>query len=255
MIERIPKPRRSSPAGAPRQSCRQRSCRRHIPLVATLLGALALTIWAVSTPAEKFEGKGQEPWEALRIIALAQEEFLKRDGDHNGKIDYWRRDVAGLTRMLGVKGISGRLWGRAISAADERPVTIAEADLRPSALNGYFFRAIRHADEAQQSRYAFEEADVEFHRRLFDGFEKESKRMMERGMFLPGYEACLKCSHSFNILDARGAVGVAERAAYIQRVRGLACEAARLYLADRERLDFPLSRKEPGASFGMGKNS
>jgi glycyl-tRNA synthetase alpha chain len=99
---------------------------------------------------------------------------------------------------------------------------------------------VRRAEEAQFSRHGFDLADVEMHRRLFDAHEAESRRLLAEGAYLPAYDACLKCSHVFNILDARRAVGVAERAAYIGRVRALACEAARLYLEDRARLGFPL---------------
>jgi glycyl-tRNA synthetase alpha chain len=99
---------------------------------------------------------------------------------------------------------------------------------------------IRRVEEAQQSRYAFESADVDLNRRLFEAYETEARRVLSQGLYLPGYDAALKCSNLFNVLDARGAIGVAERAAFIQRVRSLACEAARLYLEDRERLGFPL---------------
>jgi len=100
---------------------------------------------------------------------------------------------------------------------------------------------IRRIEEAQQSRHAFELADVEMNRRLFEAHDGEARRLLDAGLYIPAYDCCLKCSHTFNILDARRAIGVAERAAYIQRVRGLACEAARLFLEDRQSLGFPLS--------------
>ncbi len=99
---------------------------------------------------------------------------------------------------------------------------------------------LRRAEEAQHSRHCFELADVEVNRRLFDAHEAESRRLLSEGLYFPAYDACLKCSHIFNILDARRAAGVAERSAYIARVRALACEAARLFLEDRQRLGFPL---------------
>jgi glycyl-tRNA synthetase alpha chain len=104
---------------------------------------------------------------------------------------------------------------------------------------------VRRFEERQHSVHCFEAADVEMNRSLFDAYEAESRKLLERGLYVPGYDACLKCSHVFNILDARGAIGVAERAAYIGRVRALACEAARLYLEDRERLGFPLGGAVP----------
>jgi len=106
---------------------------------------------------------------------------------------------------------------------------------------------IRKIEEAQNSKACFEIADIDSHIRMFDAFEAESNRLLAEGLYFPGYDACLKCSHVFNILDARRAIGVKERATYIGRVRTLACEAARLYLEDRERLGFPLSGAVPGA--------
>ena len=90
---------------------------------------------------------------------------------------------------------------------------------------------IRHRDEVEFSRYNFEEADVDLHFKLFGQFETEAQRLIERGLVLPAYDYCLKCSHTFNVLDARGAISVSERANLIQRVRSLACQAAERYLA------------------------
>lgn len=90
---------------------------------------------------------------------------------------------------------------------------------------------IRHRDEVEFSRYNFEEADIDLHFKLFGQFEMEALRLIQRGLVLPAYDYCLKCSHTFNVLDARGAVGVSERANLIQRVRNLACQIAKRYLA------------------------
>jgi glycyl-tRNA synthetase alpha chain len=115
---------------------------------------------------------------------------------------------------------------------------------------------VRKIEEYQLSRHAFELADVEMNRRLFDMHERESRRLLAEGLYFPGYEACLQCSHVFNILDARRAIGVAERAAFIGRVRALACEAARLYLEDRQRLGFPLGGgTSPAAATSLVKES
>ena len=111
--------------------------------------------------------------------------------------------------------------------------------------------------EAEWSRYSYEAADVEMVRRTFDMCEKEAERLIDlsrpseegpeeraavltRSCIVPAYELVLKCSHSFNVLDARGALSVRERAAYIGRVRDLARQVARAYLAQREALGFPL---------------
>jgi glycyl-tRNA synthetase alpha chain len=80
-------------------------------------------------------------------------------------------------------------------------------------------------------RYNFEEADTSLHARLFADYEGEARRLLDAGLLYPGYDCVLKCSHHFNVLDARGAISVAERAAYIARVRALAVRAARLALA------------------------
>jgi len=84
--------------------------------------------------------------------------------------------------------------------------------------------------EVEHSHYNFEDADVQMLFKLFDMYEKESKRLQEKGRVYPSYEYCLKCSHTFNLLDARGAIGVDERTHYIQRVRTLAYGCAECYL-------------------------
>jgi glycyl-tRNA synthetase alpha chain len=82
---------------------------------------------------------------------------------------------------------------------------------------------------------------------LFETYEAECKRLLERKLPLPAYDYCLKCSHTFNLLDARGAISVTERAAYIGRVRALARGTAEGYLAMREALGFPLLKKRRAA--------
>ena len=94
--------------------------------------------------------------------------------------------------------------------------------------------------EVEYSRYAFEEADTSVLYRLFADFEAESGSLVERGLLHPAYDACLKCSHIFNLLDARGAISVTERTGFIARVRALARACAELYLRWREEEGFPL---------------
>ena len=96
--------------------------------------------------------------------------------------------------------------------------------------------------EIEYSRYNFEEADTDMLFTLFDMYEKESYRLQEKSLFLPAYDLCLKCSHTFNLLDARGAISVAERTRFIGRVRGLAKGCAEGYLKTREEMGFPLLR-------------
>ena len=85
-------------------------------------------------------------------------------------------------------------------------------------------------NEIQYSRLNYEEADVELYFLLFNKFEDEAKRLIDEGMYLPGYDYVIKCSHAFNILEARGAISVTERASYIARVRRLARRTALAYV-------------------------
>ena len=100
--------------------------------------------------------------------------------------------------------------------------------------------------EWELSFYHFEFADVDMLLRMFDMCEKESLRISQKGVVLPAYDYCLKCSHIFNILDARGAISVAERTKYIERIRNLARLVASNYLAQREEMGYPLLNREKG---------
>jgi glycyl-tRNA synthetase alpha chain len=90
--------------------------------------------------------------------------------------------------------------------------------------------------ERQWSIYNFEEAPVDVLLRRFDEHERECRHLIERGLPLPAYDQVLKCSHTFNLLDARGAISATQRASYIARVRNLARDVAQLYLASRAEL-------------------
>ena len=113
--------------------------------------------------------------------------------------------------------------------------------------HGVRYGEVHHQDEVQWSTYNFEVADADMHRMLFDTFEAECHRLLAHHLVLPAYDFCLKGSHHFNMLDARGAVSVTERQGYIGRVRAMANGCAREYLALRERLGFPLLQ---AAAFG-----
>ena len=102
---------------------------------------------------------------------------------------------------------------------------------------------VAHQQEVEQSTYNFEVADVDMLFKRFNMYEAESKRTIAKGLVLPAYELCLKCSHTFNLLDARGAVSVAERTGYIGRVRNLARACAEGYVKQREEMGFPLIKK------------
>ena len=118
--------------------------------------------------------------------------------------------------------------------------------------NGVNYGQVRHQDEVEFSKYYFELADVDFLRQSFDGHEKEAIRCLEAEVVLPAYECALKCSHLFNVLDARGAVSVTERVALIKRVRNLAVACAKDYVASRERLGYPLLSEPAGDTLREG---
>jgi len=105
---------------------------------------------------------------------------------------------------------------------------------------GLTYRDVYHQNEVEQSRYNFELADTGWLFRQFDDYEREARRLLDENLPLPGYEMVMKCSHTFNLLDARGAISVTERAAYIGRVRALARQVAKSYYDARERLGFPM---------------
>ncbi|HOU52750.1 MAG TPA: glycine--tRNA ligase subunit alpha [Myxococcota bacterium] len=96
--------------------------------------------------------------------------------------------------------------------------------------HGVRYRQIHHRTEVEFSTYHFEKADVALYLDLFDRYERECRRLLEDRLPLPAYDFCMKCSHAFNVLDARNAISVSERQAYIGRVRALARGVARTYL-------------------------
>ncbi|HHT9121169.1 MAG TPA: glycine--tRNA ligase subunit alpha [Candidatus Hypogeohydataceae bacterium YC41] len=113
--------------------------------------------------------------------------------------------------------------------------------------DGITYGDVHHRDEVEFSTYNFQEADVPTHLKLFDMYEAEAKRLLEKGLVLPAYDYVLKCSHTFNILDARKAIGVTQRVRYIERVRNLAKACAEGYLKLRESLGWPMLSKTVGS--------
>ena len=97
-------------------------------------------------------------------------------------------------------------------------------------VDGVTYGDVFHKNEVQYSEYNFEVADVEMLKGLFDAYERECRRTLDAGLVLPAYDYVLKCSHAFNMLDARGAIAVAERTTFIGRVRDLARACAEAYL-------------------------
>ncbi|WP_206529466.1 glycine--tRNA ligase subunit alpha [Brevibacillus sp. SYP-B805] len=110
-------------------------------------------------------------------------------------------------------------------------------------VNGFTYGDVFLQPEYEHSKYTFELSDTEMLFQLFHTYETEAKRLMAEHLVYPAYDYVLKCSHTFNLLDARGAISVTERTGYIARVRNLAREVAQTYYAERERLGFPLLKK------------
>ena len=110
-------------------------------------------------------------------------------------------------------------------------------------VDGVSYGDIYLQNEREQSKYNFELANTDILFRHFGEFEIEATRLAGTQLVLPAYEMVLKCSHTFNLLDARGAISVTERAAYIARVRNLARAIAQAYYESRERLGFPMVKK------------
>jgi glycyl-tRNA synthetase alpha chain len=117
---------------------------------------------------------------------------------------------------------------------------------RPSGRSGgtILYGDVFHQNEVEQSTYNFEHSNVEFLLHAFGAHEGNAQHLMAQQLALPAYEQVLKAAHTFNLLDARGAISVTERAAYIGRIRNLARSVAASYLDSRARLGFPLAPRE-----------
>ncbi|HQO83142.1 MAG TPA: glycine--tRNA ligase subunit alpha [Synergistales bacterium] len=102
---------------------------------------------------------------------------------------------------------------------------------------------VHHKGEVEHSTYNFEVSDTEMLFRLFSMYEAEARNALSRGLVLPSYDYVLKCSHTFNLLDARNAISVTERTGYISRVRALASACCQSYVRQREEMGFPLIGK------------
>ena len=106
--------------------------------------------------------------------------------------------------------------------------------------SGVSYGAVFQQAEAEHSRYSFEEASIDLLLELFTLYEREARQVAQKKLVLPAYDYVLKCSHTFNVLDARGAISVTERTAYISRIRELARLCSRIYLEQRETAQYPL---------------
>ena len=106
---------------------------------------------------------------------------------------------------------------------------------------------VYHQNEVEQSQFNFHEADVPFLFDAFNAYEKNARHLVEQNLALPAYEQILKAAHTFNLLDARQAISVTERATFMMRIRNLAKMVAQSYLDSRARLGFPLAQKSHAA--------
>jgi len=125
--------------------------------------------------------------------------------------------------------------------------TLASTPVLTLASTPVLYGDVFHQNEVEQSKYNFELANAEMLFQHFNQFEAEAKRLMESQCVLPAYEMVMKCSHAFNLLDARGAISVTERAACIGRVRNLARAIAQAYYESREKLGFPTCKTRTAA--------
>lgn len=98
--------------------------------------------------------------------------------------------------------------------------------------------------EYEHSKYAFEESNAELLMQLFTDFEKEATVLMEKGLVHPAYDYVLKCSHAFNLMDARGIISATDRAGFLGRIRKMARTIAKTFVAEREALGFPLLKEK-----------
>jgi len=110
-------------------------------------------------------------------------------------------------------------------------------------VEGISYRDVHHRGEVEHSHYNFELADTAMLFKLFDMHEQEALKVVEKGFVLPAYDQVLKCSHTFNLLDARGAISVTERTGFVARVRNLARACAQAYVEQREAMGYPLLKK------------
>ena len=173
-------------------------------------------------------GLGWEVW--LNGMEITQFTYFQQAGGLDcrpvmGEITYGLERIA--MYLQEVESVFDLVWTEGVDG----PVTYGDVYLQ---------------NEREQSRYNFEEADVESLFGWFDTCEREALRLVEQGLALPAYEMTMKASHTFNLLDARHAISVTERQGYILRVRNMARASAQAYYDAREALGFPLCRSTDG---------
>ena len=174
-------------------------------------------------------GLGWEVW--LNGMEVTQFTYFQQVGGIDckpitGEITYGLERLA--MYLQGVQSVYDLVWTETMVNGTKRPL---------------LYRDVYHQNEVEQSAYNFEHSDVDFLLQAFGAHERQAKYLMGAQLALPAYEQVLKCAHTFNLLDARGAISVTERAAYIGRIRNLARGVAQEYLDSRARLSFPLAPK------------
>jgi glycyl-tRNA synthetase alpha chain len=167
-------------------------------------------------------GLGWEVW--LNGMEVTQFTYFQQVGGMNckpitGEITYGLERLA--MYLQGVENVFDLTWTKGLS-----------------------YRDVYHQNEVEQSSYNFEHSDVDFLFKAFASHETQARHLVDQGLPLPAYEQVLKAAHTFNLLDARGAISVTERAAYIGRIRELARSVAHAYYESRKRLGFPLAPAE-----------
>jgi len=171
-------------------------------------------------------GLGWEVW--MNGMEITQFTFFQQVGGIDckpitGEITYGLERLA--MYLQGVENVYDLVWTEWEENGRKRRITYGDVYLQ---------------NEVEQSTYNFEHSDAETLFRHFGDYEAAAKRLMEAQLALPAYEQVLKAAHTFNLLDARGAISVTERAAYIGRIRALARAVAQSYYESRERLGFPM---------------
>jgi glycyl-tRNA synthetase alpha chain len=172
-------------------------------------------------------GLGWEVW--LNGMEVTQFTYFQQVGGINckpitGEITYGLERLA--MYLQGVDNVYDLVYSKGVNGS---------ADVK--------YGDVFHQNEVEQSTYNFEHSDVEFLLTAFNAHEKQAQHLTENKLALPAYEQVLKAAHTFNLLDARGAISVTERAAYIGRIRNLARAVAAGYLDSRARLGFPMAQK------------
>ena len=187
----------------------------------------------------------EDDWESPTLGAAGLGWQVLMDGTEISQFTYFQQcggievDVVSAELTYGLDRIGMMLQGK------DRVQDLAWSPERHDARGNVIAPAVAWAElwlqnEKEWSRYNFEEADVPAHFEMFKQWEKEALRLLDLGLVMPGYDAVIKCSHLFNVLDARGAISVSERVGYIARVRKLARRATQAWVEQRRALGFPM---------------